>query len=210
MAKKLRAATPADAKAVYDSIIKTGGKPTVRGIATALNQCGKFHTIHFSVIQRWKKNSWATRKKKGLRQPALVEAAAKLDMAVPTITGDPTTRLKDILDHEDNKEIVAALRDLPTDQLMDRALRENAIAAIVVALEIQKNPKMAAEMPREAGSLLVALSGSMTPTVSGFDKLRQIEAKTIEGTAVPIADNGKASPLSSVWAEFEKASEAAG
>ncbi len=206
MAKKpraeLRAATPADAKAVWESFEKAGTKPTWRGIAKALEASGQFYPVHHSKIARWRKNGWVARKK--TRDPAVVEAAAKLDAAVPVITGDPTTRTADLVA---NSPIAKALEELSTEQLIEKAVRENAKASIIIALKIQENPDIAAAMPQATGSLLVALSGSMAPTISVFSKLREVEAKTIEGTATEIAP--EADPLADRWAEFDKAEKAA-
>jgi hypothetical protein len=73
-------------------LVRAGRRP--RAVAEALAQSGKFLPISKSTIAVWKKKDWAA------PAPPLLpaaEATAKLEAAVPVITGDATTRIADLV-----------------------------------------------------------------------------------------------------------------
>lgn len=187
---KLRAATPADGRAVWDSIVKAGRKPTVRNVADALKASGKFKSPPtYGTIQRWKKRGW-TEPKGNARPPKLDEAAAKLDAAVPVLTGDPKTRIESVngtappLDPEAAAD--AALRKelmgMADARLIQHVVREVYITIGLISGRMQRNLAMVVELPREVGSLQAALAGSMREANAGFQQVLDIQRKLIDIT----------------------------
>lgn len=104
MTEPVRAATPADAKAVWDSMLAAGITPTIRNVATSLSASGRFAKVSPATVHRWQASSWKPIKPRG-DAPTLAEAAAKVDAHVPLVTGDPTSRAVDIVGKDAGKKI---------------------------------------------------------------------------------------------------------
>ena len=51
---------PGDAKAIWDLIVAKGERPTDRLVADALVQSGRYHSVHYTTIARWRRAGWAT------------------------------------------------------------------------------------------------------------------------------------------------------
>jgi len=186
-----RDATPSDAKAVWDSIVKAKGKPTFGLVVKALNASGQFLPVNKTTIKRWHDRGWKKAKTKHLRKPALEEAAARLDASVPALTGNATTRTQDIVGKpsapkkkgdgadppptgeggpppppltplQKRAREIGALLDAMTDaELMTYATRQAFRTAAVLLTLVEEHPDMLEQMPRELGSLQQALAGSL-------------------------------------------------
>jgi hypothetical protein len=75
--------TPPEAKRVWDE----QRRPSSRSVAKALTQAGR--PVHFTAVARWKKREWQVEAR--LEHPLAV-AMRKVDLAVPLLTGDPTSK----------------------------------------------------------------------------------------------------------------------
>jgi hypothetical protein len=212
-----RAATPADAQAVWDSM----QTPTTRRVADSLMQAG-FAKLSHKTIHRWKEQGWA-HKRTGTRQPALVEAKANIDTAVPVLTGDATTRLEDVVPSA--KEIAADaqgspvpsaggeaapsdvassggaqpplvvqdasdLDDLADNALMKLAAREAYKTTILLLRRVQARMDLVGDKPRELGSLQAALAGSLTAANQAIEQVIKLETRTLEPALPKPAEGG--------------------
>ena len=63
-----------------------------RSVAKALTQAGR--PVHFTTVARWKKREWQVEPR--LEHP-LAAVMRKVDVFVPLLTGDPTTKAVDIV-----------------------------------------------------------------------------------------------------------------
>ncbi len=79
--------TPLEAKHIWDK----QRRPSSRSVAKALTQAGR--PVHFTTVARWKKRNWQVEAR--LEHP-LAAAMRMVDLAVPLLTGDPTTKAMDI------------------------------------------------------------------------------------------------------------------
>src|SRR5262245_47833628 len=80
--------TPLEAKRVWDE----QRRPSSRSVSKALTRAGR--PIHFTAVARWKKREWQVEPR--LEHP-LAAVMRKVDLFVPLLTGDPTTKALDIM-----------------------------------------------------------------------------------------------------------------
>ena len=229
MTQKPRAAKPADAKAVWDSLKAEGHKPSSRLVATALLASGQFLPITHVTISRWKKAGWH-RNSEG-REPSMEEAAAKVSALAPITTGDPKTRTADIVAQEssapkakgDDKSgqptgdtgpqyTYPKLAEQSTHDLRELAIRHSyieqilmrqALRAVIPALvkvETDEDGKPVAVLEPKLGDMSKALGGSLVSTTKADWTAGSGNGKTIEGSLAPAED-----PLADVWEAIDKA-----
>lgn len=187
-------------------MLAAGKRPTVRSVADALMASGQFLPVSYRAIQRWKQRGWTPAQGKA-RQPALAETAAKVDAAVPVLTGDPASRTEAVVLDPKAARLRTELEGLSDDALIKRAARESYIAAIILLSKVQENPQLAVEKPREIGSLQQALAGSITAANGGFAALLDITdrmMKTVPPEARQVLE-AQEDPLNSALIAFAKA-----
>ena len=80
--------TPLEAKRVWEE----QRRPSSRSVAKALTRVGR--PVHFTTVARWKKREWQVEPR--LEHP-LAGVMRKVDLFVPLLTGDPTTKAADIM-----------------------------------------------------------------------------------------------------------------
>src|SRR5262245_83579 len=80
--------TPLEAKRVWEE----KRRPSSRSVAKALTRVGR--PIHFTTVARWKKREWQVESR--LEHP-LAAVMRKVDLFVPLLTSDPTTKAVDIM-----------------------------------------------------------------------------------------------------------------
>jgi hypothetical protein len=214
MTPQPRAARPADAQAVWQSIVAAGGTPSFGNVAKALNASGQFAPVNKMSVKRWHDRGWAEAKT-GVRKPAVEQAAAAVDAAAPALNGKATTRTKDIVDRTDASGAVGkseppsdgalipadpaaikkrdALKQLGDDTLAKRANRALYIAAIILLEHIQERPGLLELRTREIGTLQGALAGSLTAANGGFKLLLDMQDKLLELVPGP-PPNGAGEP----------------
>lgn len=217
---KPRAAIPADARDVWQSIVNSGGKPSTRRVAAALAASGQFLPLGHNAIARWKRAGWKANSRKGNRQSPMMEAAEKLDAAVPALTGDPTTRTKDVVSpppsapsgggtkdqSKDDPGIPTydELNELADDDLMRKANRDTYITNIIVNARIRAGlDNLIKDRPRELGSLQDALAGTLVRANDSFITVSDRAMKIIPGNAKAEED-----PLRDVWDIYDKKASA--
>jgi hypothetical protein len=164
--------TPADAKAVWD----TFEKPTARGVAKALNASGKYEPVTFQSIARWAKRGFppvdAELSASGRSAKKGANTKAKIDAALPVVTGDPKTRVDDLITGDPNDPKATPLQQKcrawaqelgkkDKQDLHALAIQEAEITTIVVARLMRENPEAVVAMPRDMGALQAALCGSL-------------------------------------------------
>jgi len=108
-----------DAKRVWES----QRCPSSRSVATVLTQAGR--PVHFTTIARWRRQGWRSQTKS---EHPITAAMRALDLAVPILTGDPTSKVADLLgtiEHKDD-ETKTNHKDMP------RVIREAFVASYVL------------------------------------------------------------------------------
>jgi hypothetical protein len=127
--RELRAATPQDAKRVWES----QRQPTARSVARALSQAGQ--KVDAKTIVRWKARNWTSASQQ--RHP-LETAWDMLDTAIPLLTGDPTSTVWSISRMQQTAEL---LEKLTEDELYRQRTRALRTVVIVVSLELARRVK---------------------------------------------------------------------
>ena len=102
-------------------------RPSSRSVAKALTQAGR--PVHFTTVARWKKREWQVVPR--LERP-LAAAMRKVDLFVPLLTGDPTTKAVDIVGH-----IVGARAANRRSMTPDQVIRESCITLIILLRLLQ-------------------------------------------------------------------------
>ncbi len=110
--------TPLEAKRVWDE----QRRPSSRSVAEALTQAGR--SIHFTTVARWKRREWQVETR--LEHP-LAAAMRMVDLAVPLLTGDPTTKAMDIF-----RAAAANRQGTIEDRAPHRATRDSLITLIIL------------------------------------------------------------------------------
>ena len=114
--------TPPEAKHLWDE----QRRPSARSVAKALARAGR--PVHFTTVARWKKREWQVEPR--LEHP-LAAAMRKVDLAVPLLTGDPTTKAVDIV-----RDILGARaanrQGTIEDRAPHRATRDSLITLIIL------------------------------------------------------------------------------
>jgi ABC transporter substrate binding protein len=106
--------TPLEAKRMWDE----QRRPSSRSVAKALTRAGRL--VHFTTVARWKKREWQAEPR--LEHP-LAAVMRKVDVFVPLLTGDPTTKAVDIV----GDTIRAHRQSMTEDQGPDQVIRESCI-----------------------------------------------------------------------------------
>ena len=110
--------SPLEAKRVWDE----QRRPSSRSVAEALTQAGR--SIHFTTVARWKRREWQVEAR--LEHP-LAAAMRMVDLAVPLLTGDPTTKAMDIF-----RAAAANRQGTIEDRAPHRATRDSLITLIIL------------------------------------------------------------------------------
>lgn len=192
----MKRATPADAKRVWETM----ARPSSRRVATALNQAG-FEPVCHWTINEWRKAEWTA--DPPVRNVAR-ESAERLDDASPLLTGDPTTKAKDIakdppkLRGKADPETLSAdqqavLADLQVRALLDkmtdhenvtRSAVERAKTNIMVERAIQRNVDFLVKFfPEQLGTLIERLAKANSAIRDPFDAAHHLAGagmKTID------------------------------
>jgi hypothetical protein len=146
--------TPQEAKRVWDSQCE----PTPTTVARALTQAGRL--VGSKTIARWKAENWPSR---GARRNPLDVAEARLDTALPLLTGDPTSSVRSILKMQQTAEMAEHLDEGQRRRLQIRALRT---AGIIISLEIARRandiiPEKVVEFTALFSAVVSAFSASL-------------------------------------------------
>src|SRR5882672_9379204 len=75
-----------------ERVWKSQARPSARSVARALTQAGR--PVHFTTVARWKRREWQVEAQ--LEHP-LAAAMRMVDLAVPLLTRDPTTKAINIV-----------------------------------------------------------------------------------------------------------------
>jgi hypothetical protein len=140
-------ATPALAKRVW----KGQRTPSARTVATALNQAG--YRVHYTTVARWRSQGW-----RQVDQPdRLIEAArAKVDSAVPILTGDPNTKADELGNVSPAK---LQLERLSEKELLTAAARQALVTLTLVDQELNNQlPELLSKQPMQTGVLIRSLA----------------------------------------------------
>src|SRR5439155_4891793 len=113
--------TPPEAKHLWDE----QRRPSARSVAKALARAGR--PVHFTTVARWKKRDWQVEAR--LEHP-LAAAMRMIDLAVPLLTRDPTTKAIDLVG--DIVGARAANRQSTEDQGLHPVIRESCITLIIL------------------------------------------------------------------------------
>jgi hypothetical protein len=115
-------ATPALAQRIW----ARQQRPSARRVARAMQQAG--YRVHFVTVNRWRAQGWRAT----AADHPLEVARAELEAVAPMLTGDPETRLVDVIGVPEGKDL-----DQSADaELLRKAARELATyskAAIAMA-----------------------------------------------------------------------------
>jgi hypothetical protein len=93
-----------------------------------------------------------------------------LDLAVPLLTGDPTSRAMNMAEVGDNRERLTA------DELLRCAVRESCIASIILSKEFCRQfGYLVAHKPAETAFLIRALSAVRLAAVKAYAQLIELQ-----------------------------------
>lgn len=207
----------ADVKAVWDSM----PEPSIRKVHALMTQRGWKTSI--STIQRWAqagfveppegkrpKKTTATVKKIGdkVRRDGPKEAIAKL--AETAAIKGCMPQVKQALEEAFSPSTVAALVDLPKEDLKDK-LDRLTMAASIVALEAFVHKVNALVLlPKDTGSFLSSMAdvaNAMRPVggkVPGNGKTRDDSEQPMRAIDGEVVEDAPASPLSQKISQFRK------
>jgi hypothetical protein len=118
--------TPLEAKRVWDE----QRRPSSRRVAKALTRVGR--PVHFTTIARWKKREWQVEPR--LEHP-FAAVMRKVDLFVPMLTGDPTTKAVDIM--AGIRARTAERQSMTEDQDCDPIIRQSYITLIILVRLLQ-------------------------------------------------------------------------
>lgn len=166
---------PAVAKSVWDSF----EKPSPRMVAAAFRAAGV--KISDGTIRNWHRNGWKSGKWKGSVSPG-EKANRTLDLAAPALTGNPTTRLRDLVEN-----IPVALptrsvdprRDELERKLDDELMRETARAYLVMvnlvldAIEVNRDD-LVKRVPEGLAMLIAGAGEGIVAGLSYYEKAIQL------------------------------------
>ena len=154
-------ATPAMAQRVW----ARHQRPSTRNVARALTLAGK--PVHYGTVARWKRQNW-----RPVRSDHPLEVArSQIEAVAPLVTGDPETRLDDIIGVPEGKDL-----DQSADgELLRKAARELAIAIALVAKAIQGRTAAAFDMAEVAPALL-SIGACLAALPSAFDQAISLDA----------------------------------
>jgi hypothetical protein len=131
-------------------------RPSSRSVATVLTQAGR--PVHFTTIARWKRQGWRSHTPS---EHPLTAATTMLDLALPLLTGDPTSKVVDLLGTMEDKYETTRV-----DKHMPGFIRERYIATFVITkLGLEYCAEMLAHKPAQLAVLLRAIS-QLTKTTS--------------------------------------------
>jgi hypothetical protein len=138
-----------DARRVWDS----QRCPSSRSVARVLTQAGR--PVHFTTIARWRRQGWRSQ---STSEHPLTAAMRTLDLAVPLLTGDPTSKVADILGTIEDKDDESRTNR----KHMPRVIREAFIASYVLTrLLCEYCPELIPHKPAQIAVLVKALSRLM-------------------------------------------------
>ena len=155
--------TPPEAKHLWDE----QRRPSARSVAKALARAGR--PVHFTTVARWKKREWQVEAR--LEHP-FATAMRKVDLAVPLLTGDATTKAVDIVG--DIVGARAANRESMTeDQALHPVIRESLITLIILVRLLQL--KLIAYEPLEIAEFIRTVSQANLAAVKANLELLALE-----------------------------------
>jgi hypothetical protein len=139
------------------------GPRSSRKVAKKLLQAGFF--AHHTTIARWRRQGWPDT---GQGKDSIDAALANLDIAVPVLTGDPSTKSDELVNLSEAK---AQLERLSEKELRTTAAQQALITITLVEEQFNAQlPHLLKEKPRETGVLVGALAALIEATT---DALRQ-------------------------------------
>jgi hypothetical protein len=118
--------TPAQARKIWESM----QNPSTRRVARKLRQAGL--PVSHMTVSRWRARGWRSA---AWDQHPLEAARAALDDAVPLLTGDPMTNVKDLIEKHEKRTELEAMNE---DQLLARAMKETLVGLAVASMEVRR------------------------------------------------------------------------
>jgi len=161
--------TPLEAKRVWDE----QRRPSSRRVAKALTRVGR--PVHFTTIARWKKREWQVEPR--LEHP-LAAVMRKVDLFVPMLTGDPTTKAVDIM--AGIRARTAERQSMTEDQDCDPIIRQSYVTLIILVRLLQL--KLIALKPLEIAEFGKTVSQASLAATEAQVQLQALQrAKTAGG-----------------------------
>jgi hypothetical protein len=146
--------TPAEAKAVWDSL----KEPSARKVSDKFAAAGR--KISFRTVNKWRNGGWGAKSAKQLEASAS-KAVEKINVALPAITGDVTSRLEDVANPATTASEAApasgvspipAPPPLPDDRTSAELAEDALLAAITGATTVWRAITDLATMKAPAGA----------------------------------------------------------
>jgi hypothetical protein len=153
-------ATPALAQRIW----ARQQRPSARKVARAMQQAG--YRVHFVTVNRWRAQGWRAT----AADHPLEVARAELEAVAPMLTGDPETRLVDVIGVPEGKDL-----DQSADaELLRKAARELAIASTLIGKAIQNRVNDCDLL--ELVPAIVALGRTIEVLPGAFDQAITLDA----------------------------------
>jgi hypothetical protein len=190
----MKPATPADAKAAWESM----PRPSTRKVSEKLKAAGL--SASNKTVNLWRKAGWTSN-----AQPPAEKAKDALDAAAPAVTGDPSSKAEDV-----PKIIDGPDKDTSTVELFEEGSRDTVTTARNLLAYIRAQGPMALAVPEATGKLLAACIGSIEQarvTYLNTAPLREREMKVVNGAVAPptIEQKIEAHPLRASLLAYGKA-----
>ena len=150
--------TPAQARKIWESM----ANPSTRRVATRLRQAGL--SVSHMQVARWRNQGW---RPVAQSDHPLESARKSLDDAIPLLTGNPNTTADAFLEKKTVER--EALEQLTDKQLLNQAVREIAVTAIIISHALRQ--RVNTLIPTKAGELAVllrSLAMSLSAVAAGF------------------------------------------
>jgi hypothetical protein len=156
--------------------------PSTRRVAQKFRQAGR--PVSHETVRRWRANGWRPLARE---QHPLDAARVALDDAIPILTFDPLTTTANFVSASKDGSAVEELSDA---ELVRKASRELAIATIVVAQALMREPDIAARRPREVSILARSLAKCAQAVGIGFTQVSAMQESTAAERVVSSAEGG--------------------
>ncbi len=184
--------TPAEAKACWDSMTN----PTIYGLSRRLLATGR--PIARQTLYRWQQNGWKTLV---VGRPArdsgteLQKSIDVLDETLPILTGDPTSRLSDIVPktstlqslvvHGDTSPVwdgdLIALEKLTDAELTRKFGRDIFVTGSLILKKMQKHiDKLVTKHPEQTAKMFAGIVLALESGTAAYERLRRLNEDNLK------------------------------
>lgn len=130
--------------------------------------------MHYTTVSRWRRSGWRA----DPTAHPLDKARADLESALPLVTGNPATTIEELFEVGPSRDELEQLTDA---QLLKRASRELAMAAVMVAHLVIRQAAVVLARPGELGILFQSLAACAQAITRAFAQAINMQATSTDG-----------------------------